>query len=155
MSFRIRGLSPEPFQPFFGLSQAELDAHSIHRVVAEEGSSYPDRIEMRHAKPGETLLLLNHTYQPAQSPYHGTHAIFVIEGATETFDAVDNVPEVMTQRLLALRGYDERDMIADGRVIPGTDAAEVIEDMLSNPKVRYIHAHNAAHGCYSGLIERA
>lgn len=54
-----------------------------------------------------------------------------------------------------IRGLDAADMIADGRVVEGRAAATTINDMFENPAIRYIHAHNAAHGCFSGLVERA
>lgn len=155
MSYRIRGLSPEPFAHLFGLSEEELAAHGAERVTATEPDCYPDRIEMRDAEVGETLLLLNHMHQPAHSPYRSSHAIYVIEGATRTYDAVDEIPAVMARRLLSLRGFDARDKIADGRVVAGDAAEPVIREMLANPAIRYIHAHNAGHGCYAGLIERA
>lgn len=154
MSYRISGLSPAPFAHLFGLSDDDLAKHGAERVTAHAANTYPDRIEMRDADVGETLLLLNHTYQTAHSPYHGTHAIYVIEGATQTYEAVDEVPEVMSRRLLSLRGFNDADKIADGRVVPGTEADATIRDMLRNEDIRYIHAHNAGHGCYSGLVER-
>ncbi|MBF9043010.1 DUF1203 domain-containing protein [Rhodobacterales bacterium HKCCE4037] len=155
MHFRIRGLDPAPFTHLYGLSDADLAAHGAERYIADAPNSLPDRITMRDAEPGEAMILLNHTYQPATSAYHGTHAIFVKEGATETYDAVDEIPPVMAHRLLSLRGFDEGHKIADGRVVPGSEAAKAIRDMFANPAIRYIHAHNAGHGCYSGLVERA
>lgn len=155
MSYRIRGLSPAPFAHLYGLNKAALAAHGVERCIADAPSSYPDRIEMRDAQVGEALLLLNHMHQPAASPYRASHAIFVIEGAIKTYDAVDAIPEVMAHRLLSLRGFNAAHKIADGRVVAGSDADAAIRDMLADPQVQYIHAHNAAHGCYAGLIERA
>ena len=103
MSFRITGLSSTPFQPLFGLSDAELAERGVKRYIADKKPGFPDRIEMRDAEPGETVLLLNHTCQPADTPYRATHAIFVREGATQTFDAVDQVPEVMRAPAFASR----------------------------------------------------
>ena len=65
MGFRITGLSAEPFQHLFGLSEKELAKHSAKRYVADEKPGFPCRVGMRDAEPGETVLLLNHTYQPA------------------------------------------------------------------------------------------
>jgi hypothetical protein len=155
MSFRIRGLDPAPFIHLFGLSDAELAAQGAERYVADAPGALPDRITMCDAEPGEAMILLNHVYQPAKSAYHGTHAIFVKEGATETYDAVDEIPPVMAHRLLSLRGFNDNDKIADGRVVEGSEAAETIKAMFDNPEVRYIHAHNAGHGCFSGRIDRA
>ena len=47
---------------------------------------------MRDIEPGETALLLNYTHQPAGTPYRASHAIFVREGATAVYEAVDEVP---------------------------------------------------------------
>ena len=155
MSFRIRGLAPDAFVPLYGLPDAELARHAAIRVTADLPDSYPDRIGMRDAEPGETLLLVNHMHQPANSPYRSCHAVYVIEGATETWEGVDEIPPVMARRLLSLRGFDGGDRIVDGRVVAGAEAAETISSIFGDPRVRYIHAHNAGRGCYSGLIERA
>ena len=155
MSYRITGLSPAPFAPLFGKSDAELKALNIERIIADAPNCYPDRITMRDAKVGDSLLLLNHQHQPANSPYQSSHAIFVLEGADTPYSATDTIPPVMAHRLLSLRGFNAADKIEDGRVVEGAQADATIRDMLSNDKIRYIHAHNAAHGCYAGLIERA
>lgn len=155
MAFRITGLSPAPFQHLFGLSDTELAAHKVKRYVADATPGFPCRIEMRDAAPGETVLLLNHTCQPADTPYRAAHAIFVREGATETFDRVDEVPEVMRIRLLSLRAYDAAGMMLDADVAEGADIEPLIARLFANPDVRYIHVHNAKRGCYSGRIDRA
>ncbi len=121
MSFRITGLSPAPFQHLFGLSDDELAVHGVKRHIADEKPGFPDRIEMRDAELGETLLLLNHTSQPANTPYRTTHAIFVREGAAGTYDQVDKVPEVMRVRLLSLRAFDADGMMLDADVVQGTE----------------------------------
>ena len=154
MSYRIQGLSPAPFADLYGLSAADLAARGVIRYVADETSNYPDRIEMRHAAPGETVLLLNHVCQPAETPYRATHAIFVREGATRTLDEIGVVPEVLRPRLLWLRAYDESGMMVDADVVEGAAVEALITRLLDNPAVGYIHAHNARRGCYSGLITR-
>ena len=106
MAFRITGLSPEPFQFLFGLPDDELARQGVKRYVADEPQSFPCRIEMRDAAPGETVLLLNHVCQPADTPYRASHAIFVREGAAAAYDRIDEVPPVMRPRLLSLRAFD-------------------------------------------------
>ena len=155
MSFRITGLNPTPFLHLYGLTDAELAIRGIRRYVADTRPGFPDRIEMRDGEPGETFLLLNHVCQPAPTPYRSTHAIYVREGATDTFDRVGQVPEVMRVRLLSLRAFDAAGMMLDADVVDGVGVEPVIERLLANPDVSYIHAHNAKRGCYSGRIERA
>lgn len=155
MSFRIRGLSPEPFLPLYGLNEAALAAQGALRYAVDKTPGFPDRIEMRDAEPGESVLLINHLCQPANTPYRATHAIFVREGATKAFDEVGTVPDVLRRRLLSLRAFDEAGMMIDADVVEGALADELIGRLLDNPAVSYIHAHNAKRGCYAGLIERA
>ena len=155
MAFRVTGLSPEPFRHLYGLSDDELAAHGAKRYVAGEDGGFPDRIEMRDARPGESLFLLNHLYQPADTPYRGSHAIFVLEGAEQSYDRIDEIPEVMRTRLLSLRAFDNAGMMLDGEVVEGRQIEGVIERFFANPDVDYIHVHNARRGCYSGRIDRA
>ena len=154
MAFRISGLSAEPFRHLYGLSDAELASHGVRRYVVDESQGYPDRIEMRDAAPGETVLLINHVSQPADTPYRASHAIFVREGADETYTSVDEVPDVMRLRLLSLRAFDKDGMMLDADVVEGSEIEAVIERFFANSKVDYIHAHNAKRGCYSGRIDR-
>ncbi|MDP1748907.1 MAG: DUF1203 domain-containing protein [Reyranella sp.] len=155
MDFRIKGLSPEPFRHLYGLPEGELARHGVTRYLVDKKPGYPDRIEMRDAEPGETVLLLNHVCQPANTPYHASHAIFVREGAEEPYDRVNEVPEVMRVRLLSLRGYDARGMMLDADVVEGQSLEPVIERLFANRDIAYIHVHNAKRGCYSGCIDRA
>lgn len=155
MAFRITGLSPDEFVPFFGLGDDELSGHGILRYVVDAPHGFPDRIEMRDCAPGETVLLLNHVHQPADTPYRASHAIFVREGAVAAYDVVDEIPEVMRTRLLSLRAFSAEGMMLDADVVDGADIVQLIERQFSNPEVSYIQAHFARRGCYCGRIERA
>jgi hypothetical protein len=155
MSFRIRGLSPEPFRPLFDLDDEALKRLNARRMVADKKPGYPDRISMRDAEPGETLLLVNHVTHDVATPYRTSYAIFVSEGGEDTFDAIDEVPPAMRARLLSLRGFSPEGMLLEADVVEGREAEGLIERLFANPGIAYIHAHNARHGCYSGLIERA
>jgi len=155
MIFRITGLSPEPFRPLFGLPDAELAARGVLRYAVDASPGFPDRIEMREARPGETVLLLNHVCQPAPSPYRATHAIYVREGAEAAYDRTGEIPEVMRSRLLSLRAYDDAGMMLDADIVEGREAEPVIARLFANPAVSYLHAHNAKRGCYAGRIDRA
>jgi hypothetical protein len=155
LQFRISGLSAEPFRHLFGLSEQELARHGAVRYVVDAKPGYPDRIELRDAEPGQTVLLVNYTHQPVESPYRSSHAIFVREGAAETFDRVDEVPESMRTRLLSLRAFDAKGMMLDADVIEGREIETVVARMFADPSVSYIHVHNAKRGCYAARIDRA
>jgi hypothetical protein len=155
MSFRITGLSPDPFRHLYGLSDAELAAHGATRVVADRSPGFPDRIEVRDAEPGEALLLLNFVHQPADTAYRASHAIFVREGAEVPFDAVGAVPEVIRRRPISLRGFDRDGTMVDAALVDGGEVAVTIEAMFGDPAITYLHAHYAVRGCYAARIDRA
>lgn len=155
MMFRISGLSADPFRYLYGLPDEALTEHGVIRYHVDEFPGFPDRIEMRDAKPGETVLLLNHVCQPANSPYKASHAIFVLENAEQTYSEIDVVPDVMCARVQSLRAFDSTGMMVDADIADGAEIIEqTIERFLGNPRVSYIHAHNAKPGCYSGRIDR-
>ena len=155
MSYSITGLPVEDFQPLFGLSEAELAKRNIVRMTADAALGYPCRVLLEDAQPGDTLLLLNHEYQPAHTPYQGRHAIFVNERATAPRTFVDEVPPVLTVRkAISLRGFDADDMIVDADVVPGAEVEELILKLFQNPDIAYIHAHNAGRGCFAARIDR-
>ena len=153
MNFTVHGLSPEPFVPLYGLSDDALAERLARRVVVD-GPGFPERIEMRDAQAGETLLLVNFEHQSAETPYRSSHAIYVREGATETWSG-NHLPEVMRKRLLSLRAFSADGSMVDADVIEGRDAEQLIERLLGDERVAYIHAHYARPGCYAARIDRA
>lgn len=155
MGFRITGLSPEPFRHLFGLSDTELAAHGAQRCIANATPGFPDRVEMRDARPGESLILTNHVHQPAATPYRSAHAIFVREGADAPYDRVNEVPDVLRVRMLSLRAFDTGHMMVDADLVDGREVEALIARLLADPRTAYIHAHYAKRGCYAGLIARA
>lgn len=153
MSFRITGLSAQSFTPLFGLSDEALAAHGALRLTTGPKDLYPDRIELRLARPGETVLLINHEHQRADTPYRSRHAIFVREHAGAAFDAIDRLPP-MLRSLMSMRAFDADGMMVDADVAEGDAVEGLIKRLLSSPEVSYIHAHYARRGCYAALIRR-
>jgi hypothetical protein len=154
MSFRITGLDPAPFRALFGLDDDALRAHGAIRCRVDAPTGFPDRIELRDAQPGETVLLLNYTHQAADTPFRASHAIFVREGAAAAREYAGEVPEVLKTRVISLRGFSARGMLVDAAVAEGEAIAPAIERLFGNAKIAYLHAHFAAPGCYAARVDR-
>ena len=154
MTFRITGLDPEPFRRFYGLSDEALAAQRVLRIVADCRPGFPERVELRDASPGETLLLANHVHQPADNPYRASHAVFVREGAEAAYDRAGEIPEVLRIRPLSLRAFDASDMLIDAELVDGRDVESAVLRLLGDSRVAYLHAHYARHGCYAARITR-
>jgi hypothetical protein len=153
MSFRITGLSPEPFRPLFDLSGEALHRLGAQRVFADE-PRLPCRVSIAHAEIGEELLLLNYEHQPARTPYRAAHAIYVRKRAERAFDAVDAVPEVLRSRPLSVRAFDADGMMIAGDLCEGEAAAELFERLLAEPAAQYLQVHYARRGCYAARVTR-
>lgn len=155
MTYRIAGLSPEPFRHLFGLPTAELATHRAQRLVAGPDSAMPDRIELRDARAGETVILVNYEHHAVNTPFRASHAIFVLEHAPAALVVEGEVPDVLRTRLLSIRAFDTEGMMVDADIVEGMAAETLIERLFEDPKVEYLHAHYARRGCYAALIERA
>ena len=155
MSFRIRGLSPEPFAPLFALDEAQLAERHIQSVVANEPHSAPCRISLEDAEPGERLLLLSHEHQPGASPYRQSGPIYVRESARQAFDGVDQIPPAIGRRTISARAYDRQAMMLEGELIAGAELGQLLEAWLARPEVDVVHLHYARRGCFAARVERA
>lgn len=153
MTYRITGLSPEPFAPLFALNDPELAERGARRVTAAASRGFPCRVSLRDADAGDSLILLHHTSHDVATPYRSAYAIYIREGA-EPADYIDATPPVFEGRPLGLRGFDADGMLRDARLaLPGEAEAGIL-DLFANPDIAYIHAHNAAHGCFAARVER-
>jgi len=110
---------------------------------------------MRDAQPGESLLLVNHVHQPADTPYRASHAIFVSESAAAPYDRVDEIPDALRLRTLSLRAFDRGHLMVDAGLVVGHEVEALIGRLLADPRTAYIQAHYAKRGCYAARIERA
>jgi len=155
MTFQVRPLPIEPFEPLFDMDDAELAARRAVRVVADAFPGYPCRVSLEDAEPGEQLILIHFEHQSADSPFRASHAVYVREGAQSAEPAPGIVPEVLQRRMLSLRAFDAQGMLIDADLTDGKAAAPLIETMFTNPKVAYLHAHYAKPGCYAARIDRA
>lgn len=155
MDHRITGLSPEPFRHLSGLDDAALARHGAQRLAVDQPHAFPDRVELRDAAPGETVLLLNYAHQPADTPYRSAHAIFVREGAAHAYGEVNAIPDVMLRRTLSLRAFDADHRMVDTDLVEGREAQSLIDRLLRDPRTAYLHAHYARRGCFAATIRRA
>lgn len=155
MTYRISGLSPEPFRALFGASDEVLANHGAIRVQATASRGFPCRITLEDAPEGETLLLLNHEDHAADTPFRSSYAIYVREAAEAPLVLEDATPPVFEGRPIALRAFDAEAMLRGASLALANDADARIRELFDRPEIAYIHAHNAAHGCFAARVERS
>jgi hypothetical protein len=155
MRFRITGLPAGHFAPLFDLSDDALKARSAVRRIADGRTpGYPCRVSLTDAREGDELLLVNYEHHPVESPYRMRFAVYVRRGE-ETYDAVDEVPEQLRTRTLAVRAFDADAMMIGWELVDGRQLIAGIERLFAEPRAAYLHVHFAAAGCYAARVARA
>ena len=152
MTYRIKGLDPAPFRSLFALSNEELEERGMRRMTVTAKPSFPCRVSLVDREVGDEVILLNHVSHDVANPYRASHAIFVADASQAEF--VDEVPPVFERRVLSLRGFDAAGMMADALIVQPGDADAGIRRLFASADIAYIHAHNAARGCFSARIDR-
>ncbi|MEL6862592.1 MAG: DUF1203 domain-containing protein [Pseudomonadota bacterium] len=153
MDFQIRALPRDAFAHLFGASPEQLQAAGAERVVVDHSPGYPCRVSLRDAEPGETVLLLNYEHVSEASPYRASHAIFVIEDVDEAAPNLNEIPEVLRQRLLSVRAFDRAHHMIAADVCEGTDLEATIHALSEIEGVDYLHVHNAKPGCFAAKVD--
>jgi Protein of unknown function (DUF1203) len=154
MTYRITGLSTEPFAHLLNASDEVLAQAGAIRVTAAADKGWPCRVSLNDAGAGESLILLNHISHDVATPYRSSYAIYVRENAVESAEYVDQTPPVFEGRPIALRAFDADGMLRDAALALPGEADAKIRALFAADDIAYIHAHNAAHGCFSAKVER-
>ncbi|HXC58415.1 MAG TPA: DUF1203 domain-containing protein [Steroidobacteraceae bacterium] len=154
MSFRIQGLSRQTFQSLIGQPDEMLLKHGARRLTTDSAPGYPDRITLDDVPVGESVLLVHHEHQSADTPFRASHAIFVWEHAPAIWDRRDEIPPAIGRRLISLRAFDSDHMMIDADIAPGDALPNLIERFFANARVAYLHAHYAKWGCYAARVDR-
>lgn len=154
MAYRIEGLAPEAFEGLFNMMDRGLEARLAMRVTADAPDSYPCRVTLEDAEPGEELVLVNHVSHDIEGPFRTAYGIYVRRNAEAAASFIDQAPAMLDKRTLGLRGFDARGMLKGALLaFPGKADAK-IRELFARAEIDTIHAHNAAHGCFLACIER-
>jgi len=153
--FRVVALAGDAFAPLFPLGDEELRERGMRRLVVDSTPGFPCRVSLVDANVGERVLLLPFEHHDVASPYRASGPIFVREGAVTARPAVNEIPDVLRRRPQSLRAYDAQAMLVAAEVAEGHGLDERIPALLEDPRVAYLHLHNARPGCFNCRVERA
>lgn len=153
--FRISPLPLDAFAPFFELSDAELAARGMRRMIADSKPGYPCRVSLVDAEVGERVLLLPYAHHSVPGPYRASGPVFAREAARQAQLGVNEIPESVRSRLLSVRGYDREGILVGADMTEGRALEGTVSRLFSDERVDYLHLHNARAGCYSCRVDRA
>lgn len=155
INFKIQGLDHKTFSPLFALSDEELAKRNIIRKTVDKANAFPCRISLEDAEIGESVLLLSFEHLKTNSPYNSAGAIFIRENARTKEIAENEIPDMLTRRLLSLRAYDKNEAMIQADVLNGTELKNALHQWFENMDIDYIHIHNAKPGCYNCQVKRS
>lgn len=155
MNFQFAALSRGRFDPLFSMSDDTLALHGARRVIATQFPGFPCRVTLQDAEIGEQVLLVNFEHLEVDTPFRSRYAVYVREVGQQAQPAVNEVPEMLRTRTLALRAWTRDGMLAGADLAEGSDMERVITALFSIPEAAFIHAHFAKPGCYAARIDRA
>jgi hypothetical protein len=115
----------------------------------------PCRQCLRNAQPGERMVLAG--YSPFRQPgvYKEVGPIYIHADECEPYaDSEAFPPEIKKGRTLTLRAYNHQHAIQDALLADEKTAEQTLERLLGDERVAYVHARNAAYGCFMCAVER-
>ena len=151
----IKGLDHNLFAKYFTMSAVQLKSFNACLFVADEYPCYPCRVSLKDAEIGETVLAIPYEHHSVQGPYKSAGPIFVRKDAKTANLGVNEIPKMLTHRLLSVRGYNSESIMVEGDAVMGGELENVLEKQFLNGAVEYIHVHNAGPGCFNCEIKKA
>ena len=123
-------------------------------IIAESKPGYPCRVSLKEAEIGERILVVTYKYHDVDSPYQASGPIFIRENAETAKLKTNEIPEVLTERVLSVRAYNfDSEMIA-AETTQGLGLSQTIRKQFLNGEVDYLQVHNANPGCFSCNVFR-
>jgi hypothetical protein len=128
---------------------------ALREITADANPGYPCRVCLRDALVGEKVLLFSHSPFPQAHPYRTVGPIYVHAEPCAPAGELAALPEQLLRRLLSLRAYGKDAFMLDAAVVEGSEADAVIGRLFADPRISFLHVHNARPGCYAARIERS
>jgi len=154
MPFQIHALPKDKFEHLFEMSDNDLKEAGALRVTANNKPGYPCRVSLEDAEIGEEVILANHTHLSENSPYKASHAIYVRRSAKQGDFGPDEIPAMLSCRLLSVRGFGDDHLMKHADVVEGVILAETLKRFFEDPDISYVHIHYAMRGCFAAKATR-
>ena len=120
-----------------------------------DGGGNPCRHCLKLIPEGAGMLVLAHRPFPAPQPSAEVGPIFLCADACEAGGG-EAVPEMLASSDYIVRGYgaDDRIVYGTGGVVATGAIPARAGELLSDPRVAYVHVRSARNNCYQVRIDR-
>lgn len=155
VDFQIIPLASSLFKTYFKMSALELQRAGAYTFKSDEYPCYPCRVSLEDAKVGEIVLALEFEHHTVHGPFRSSGPIFVRSNASEAKFKKNEIPGMLSHRLLSVRGYNIKGIMIAAETTPGSDLENILSQQFQNENVEYIHIHNSSPGCFNCSVNRA
>ena len=100
-------------------------------------------------------MLIAHRPFSSTQPYAETGPIFIHERECAPYEDASVYPSEFPRDAVVLRAYSDTDEIVGAELVDDRRVEDIIAVLLESPGVAFLHARNAAYGCFMFRIERA
>ncbi len=150
-SFRVRPL-PHNLAENMRSAMEDERGHRIKTLRDEE--RHQCRVCLQLTEPGDPYLLGSYTPFERDSAYAETGPIFIHQKSCRPWDSEGGYPNEFPRNDVVLRAYNEAGSIQDAEWVGDREVEDVIEEILDNPRVDFIHARNSTYGCFMFRVDR-
>lgn len=131
------------------------DDHGNQLAVWVSGYSAPCRHCLRRAPAGTALIVFAYSPFSTKGPYAEVGPVFIHADACQRYDGGGRFPSDYMDRILTMRGYNDRGTIEDAQLSQAGDPETTIDALFADERVRFIHVRNPAWGCFHFRVDRA
>ncbi len=133
--------------------QDEMGNRILH---FQDGGTYPCRHCLKEAGKEDGALLFSYRLHLPDSVYAQPTAVFLCKGACTRHIGGTSVPEIVSNRFVALRAFRENGLMdyAMNTLSEGEDVGDEVERILANDEIAFINIHTALAGCMLCVVRR-
>ena len=153
-NFIIKPIKKSTFAEYLNQSQEQLAKVNTKWLIADSRPGYPCRVSLKEAEVGERVLLVPYKYHNVKSPYQASGPIFIRENAETAELNINEIPEILAERLLSVRAYNIESLMIHAETVQGADLEDVIRNQFLNSSITYLQIHNANPGCFNCNVYR-
>jgi hypothetical protein len=135
--------------------KTRLDVAGNAVQARRDAARHQCRLCLTLTAPEEPYLALSHQPFDSPGPFAERGPVYLHERECEPYRDASVYPPEFPRREVVLRAYGHDHEIEDARLPGERPVEDVIAELLADERVAYLHARNAAYGCFMFRIDRA
>ncbi len=134
---------------------SSIRSGEVPSIRTLDGARHQCRHCLTLSLPGEAVFLASHRPFETDHPFAERGPVFVHERECPRYPDDGPYPPGFPKRSAVLRAYDAAEAQVESRLVGDEGVDAVIAALLADARTAFVHARNAAEGCFMFRIEPA